>query len=744
MIVDEGHRMKNHHCKLTQILNTHYLAPHRLLLTGTPLQNRLPELWALLNFLLPGIFKCVTTFEQWFNAPFASTGEKVELNEEETLLIIRRLHKVLRPFLLRRLKKEVESQLPDKVEYVLKCDMSALQGTLYSHMQRKGVVLTDGSEKDKKGRVGTKTMMNTIMQLRKICNHPFMFQHIEEAVGEHLGYQGGVVTGPELYRVSGKFELLDRILPKFQKYGHRCLVFCQMTSLMTIMEDYLNWRGFLYLRLDGTTKAEDRGDLLALFNSPESPYFLFLLSTRAGGLGLNLQAADTVIIFDSDWNPHQDLQAQDRAHRIGQQNEVRVLRLMTVNSVEEKILAAARYKLNVDSKVIQAGMFNQNSTSSERRAFLSALLISDTVEDEEESEIPDDETVNQMIARTEDEFEEYQKMDFERKRNEPREAGSLRRRPRLMQATELPKWLLKNEDEIDQLTWEEEKDKMFRLGKRERKDVDYSDSLTDRQFLKAIEEGSLDDIEEKQRTKTRTKKRKKDEEGESSTADIKPPKRKRGRPPAAKLEPNPADLTKKMKTLMKLVTKYTDSENRILAEPFISLPTRKELPDYYQLIKAPIDIRKIKERIRSHKYRSINDMEEDFLQMCRNTQKYNVEGSLIYEDSITLQSVFTEFRREIESDEKIGKVKDDDADYDSDKESVVSEAKSSKGDYKDKGKKKRGRLLKPSGEDDVEEAGQSDNDDASDDEGSDQEFEDTPLSSAVSSPASSTVSSKKK
>lgn len=110
---------------------------------------------------------------------------------------------------------------------------------------------------------------------------------------------------PDLYRVSGKFELLDRILPKLKATNHRVLLFCQMTQLMTIMEDYLGWRGFAYLRLDGTTKAEDRGDLLKKFNSAGSEYFLFLLSTRAGGLGLNLQAADTVIIFDSDWNPHQ-------------------------------------------------------------------------------------------------------------------------------------------------------------------------------------------------------------------------------------------------------------------------------------------------------------------------------------------------------------------------------------------------------------------------------------------------------
>ena len=216
-------------------------------------------------------------------------GEKVELNEEETVLIIRRLHKVLRPFLLRRLKKEVESQLPDKQEYLIKCDMSALQRIVYRHMQTKGVLLTDGSEKDKKGKGGAKALMNSIMQLRKICNHPFMFAHIEESFAEHIGQQGGVVSGPDVYRASGKFELLDRILPKLKATNHRVLLFCQMTTLMTIMEDYFNYRNYKYLRLDGTTKADDRGDLLKVFNSENSDIFIFMLSTRAGGLGLNLQ-----------------------------------------------------------------------------------------------------------------------------------------------------------------------------------------------------------------------------------------------------------------------------------------------------------------------------------------------------------------------------------------------------------------------------------------------------------------------
>ena len=497
MIIDEGHRMKNHHCKLTMVLNNYYMAPYRLLLTGTPLQNKLPELWALLNFLLPSIFKSVSTFEQWFNAPFNLTGEKVELNPEETLLIIRRLHKVLRPFLLRRLKKEVESQLPDKVEYVIKCDMSALQRVIYQHMQSKGVILTDGSEKKdgKSGKGGSRTLMNTIMQLRKICNHPFMFPHIEDALTEQAG---GNVQPRNIFRASGKFELLDRILPKLKATKHRVLIFCQMTTAMTIMQDYFDYRGFRYLRLDGTTKSDDRGDLLRSFNDSEQEYFIFLLSTRAGGLGLNLQAADTVIIFDSDWNPHQDLQAQDRAHRIGQQNEVRVLRLVTISSVEEKILAAARYKLNVDEKVIQAGMFDQKSTGVERRQFLQVLLEQDELTDEEEDEAPDDETINQMLARNQEEFEIFARMDMEREALEATLPGP---RQRLMTEAELPPWILRDEVDVERSFFDlDELDPAFN-GKRQRKEVDYSDALTENQFLKAIEDGTLDEAIDERKEK---------------------------------------------------------------------------------------------------------------------------------------------------------------------------------------------------------------------------------------------------
>ncbi|GAB6025095.1 putative global transcription activator SNF2L2 [Chamberlinius hualienensis] len=645
MIIDEGHRMKNHHCKLTQVLNMHYTAPHRLLLTGTPLQNKLPELWALLNFLLPSIFKSCNTFEQWFNAPFATTGEKVELNTEETILIIRRLHKVLRPFLLRRLKKEVESQLPEKVEYVVKCDMSALQRLLYRHMQTKGVLLTDGSEKDKKGRGGAKTLMNTIMQLRKICNHPFMFQHIEEAFCEYLGQTGELVQGPDLYRASGKFELLDRVLPKLKARNHRVLLFCQMTALMYIMEDYLNWRGYKYLRLDGTTKADERGQLLSTFNAANSDIFIFILSTRAGGLGLNLQSADTVVIFDSDWNPHQDLQAQDRAHRIGQKNEVRVLRLMTVNSIEERILAAAKYKLNMDEQVIQAGMFDQKSTGTERRQFLQAILQQYDVDDEEENEVPDDETINQMIARGEEEFELYQRMDLER------HAQDKTRKPRLMIEDELPSWLMKDDSEVERLTCDDDDDKVFGRGNRQRREIDYSDAFSEREWLKAVDDGTLDELEMKSQLKRSQKRKKEETEPVEQPVEEEKPKKRRGRPPLAKAPPNPAQLTNQMKLLMNIVVKYKDSEGNVLSKPYFILPPRKKLPGYYEVIKKPIDVRKIKQRIKDHRYRSLDELESDFMLLCKNAQTYNMEGHYLHEDSIVLASVFSDARARLEKGE---------------------------------------------------------------------------------------------
>ena len=355
--------------------------------------------------------------------------------------MINRLHQVLRPFLLRRLKSEVESQLPGKAEYVVKCELSAMQKVLYRQIQEQGLCsVGDGGELRVSG------LNNVEMQLRKVCNHPFLFFSDEQMDQTRR-------SAPlHICRASGKFELLDRILPKLKALGHRVLIFSQMVQLMNLLEDYLGLRGFTHLRLDGHTKGDDRGELLRLFNEPGSAYFAFLLSTRAGGLGLNLQSADTVILFDSDWNPQMDLQAMARAHRIGQTQEVRVLRLVTASPIEEKILATANEKLDAEAKIIEAGKFNQTSNASERREMLQRLLAQ-SADEPEEGGIPEDEDVNQMMARPnpalglsrEQELERMRQLDEARLR-EPRGrdaagAGS----GGLLALDELPPWLAQTE-----------------------------------------------------------------------------------------------------------------------------------------------------------------------------------------------------------------------------------------------------------------------------------------------------------
>lgn len=494
MIIDEGHRMKNAQSKLSFTISHYYRTRNRLILTGTPLQNNLPELWALLNFVLPKIFNSAKTFEDWFNTPFANTGtqEKLELTEEETLLIIRRLHKVLRPFLLRRLKKEVEKDLPDKVEKVIKCKLSGLQQQLYQQMLKHNALFVGaGTEGATKG--GIKGLNNKIMQLRKICNHPFVFDEVEGVVNPSRG------NSDLLFRVAGKFELLDRVLPKFKASGHRVLMFFQMTQVMDIMEDFLRMKDLKYMRLDGSTKTEERTEMLNAFNAPDSDYFCFLLSTRAGGLGLNLQTADTVIIFDTDWNPHQDLQAQDRAHRIGQKNEVRILRLITTDSVEEVILERAMQKLDIDGKVIQAGKFDNKSTAEEQEAFLRRLIESETNRDDDDKAELDDDELNDTLARSADEKILFDKIDKERMNQERADAKAQGLRvppPRLIQLDELPKVF---REDIEEHFKKEDSEPLGRI--RQKKRVYYDDGLTEEQFLEAVEDDnmSLEDAIKKRR-----------------------------------------------------------------------------------------------------------------------------------------------------------------------------------------------------------------------------------------------------
>lgn len=671
MIVDEGHRMKNANSKLSSTITQYYHTRYRLILTGTPLQNNLPELWALLNFVLPNIFKSVKSFDEWFNTPFANTGsqDKMELTEEEQLLVIRRLHKVLRPFLLRRLKKDVEKDLPDKQERVVKCNMSALQAKLYKQLvNHNKLLVSDG----KGGKTGMRGLSNMLMQLRKLCNHPFVFEEVENQMNP------SGLTNDLLWRTAGKFELLDRVLPKFQTTGHRVLMFFQMTQIMNIMEDFLRLRGISFLRLDGSTKADDRSELLKLFNEPGSKYFCFLLSTRAGGLGLNLQTADTVIIYDSDWNPHQDLQAQDRAHRIGQKNEVRILRLITSNSVEEKILERAQYKLDMDGKVIQAGKFDNKSTNEERDAMLRVMLESAEAAENLEQDEMDDEDLNMIMARSEEELELFQQMDEDRLRND--QYGPGRKYPRLMDETELPDIYMNEDNPVV-----EEIEETYGRGARERTRVKYDDGLTEEQWLDAVDNDD-DTIENAikrrdaaiaKRAATREKKiRKENGLGDSPMASRdsseSPAPRKRARkaketkrkaeemsvdgdsaapPPAKRGRARPGKVVETLSnseraTLQTILdnvydalldleepSKDPDIPPRGIIDPFVELPPKTAYPDYYQLILKPICMDQIKKKINRKEYQSTKAFKNDVLQMCNNCRTYNEDQSLLYQDA---------------------------------------------------------------------------------------------------------------
>ena len=396
VIVDEGHRMKNAKGKLHAILAS-FRCANRLLLTGTPLQNNLTELWALLNFLLPRIFQSSDDFEQWFSAPFSRVGDgdasAAALNEEEQLLVIHRLHVVLRPFLLRRIKSEVLTDLPDKQEFVVRVELSAWQRLQYDRLTESAISVLSAD-----GTVSNKKLHNSMMQLRKTANHPFLFL-------DEYRLDGDIV------RVSGKFEVLDRMLPKLVDTGHKVLIFSQMTSLLDLLGEYLDWRCIDFYRLDGSTSLDERRERMNSFNR-EDRVKVFILSTRAGGLGVNLQTADTVIIFDSDFNPQMDLQAQDRAHRVGQKNQVRVFRLITLTPIEELILNKAYHKLDLDSKIIQAGMFNRQASDEDRRERLRSLFTGTRSDDKSNGTGTTPAEINRMMARTTQEFIDFQERDF--------------------------------------------------------------------------------------------------------------------------------------------------------------------------------------------------------------------------------------------------------------------------------------------------------------------------------------------
>ncbi|XP_048839487.1 probable global transcription activator SNF2L1 [Brienomyrus brachyistius] len=378
LVIDEAHRIKNEKSKLSEIVRE-FKTTNRLLLTGTPLQNNLHELWSLLNFLLPDVFNSANDFDSWFDTNNCLGDQK----------LVERLHAVLRPFLLRRIKAEVEKSLPPKKEVKIYLGLSKMQREWYTKILMKDIDILNSA-----GKMDKMRLLNILMQLRKCCNHPYLFDGAEPGPP--------YTTDTHLVTNGGKMVVLDKLLPKVQEQGSRVLIFSQMTRVLDILEDYCMWRGYEYCRLDGNTPHESREQAIEAYNAPNSTKFIFMLSTRAGGLGINLATADVVILYDSDWNPQVDLQAMDRAHRIGQKKPVRVFRLITENTVEERIVERAEMKLRLDSIVIQQGrLIDQQSNKLAKDEMLQMIRHGAThVFASKDSELTD-EDINTIVERGE-------------------------------------------------------------------------------------------------------------------------------------------------------------------------------------------------------------------------------------------------------------------------------------------------------------------------------------------------------
>ncbi|KAH9410760.1 putative SNF2 protein [Ordospora pajunii] len=483
MILDEAQAIKSSSSRRWKVL-LGFKARNRLLLTGTPIQNSMQELWALLHFIMPTLFDSLSEFSDWFSKDIEASATLRKSVDEKSL---QRLHAILRPFMLRRHKSDVMHELGQKTQIDLQCELSYRQKELYKEITRS---------------CNSMEMENLLMQLKKVCNHPDLFKKLEPTCGLSLEVSDGIghavvfgrskinvnvpsliandvvemchrkeielmnkikrirmlfragecenwyinqsldymynrdvlrsandvwssilkkmecmekvvieneiskliseekfcmqryiccispviATAPRLVSSkvllpqldveglyvpldmtiympplntfisdSGKLVVLDELLPKLKSEGHRVLIYFQMTRMIDLIEDYLVKKGYSYLRLDGSLKASSRAEVIKDWQTNDR--FIFLLSTRAGGLGINLTAADTVIFYDSDWNPTADQQAMDRAHRLGQTRDVTVYRLITKGTVEERVLESANRKDEIQKMVIHGNVF---------------------------------------------------------------------------------------------------------------------------------------------------------------------------------------------------------------------------------------------------------------------------------------------------------------------------------------------------------------------------------------------------
>mmetsp|Transcript_18297 Transcript_18297/g.37033 ORF Transcript_18297/g.37033 Transcript_18297/m.37033 type:complete len:2677 (+) Transcript_18297:174-8204(+) len=408
-VVDEAHRLRNIKGKLLECMKEisakgtlKYGFQSRVLMTGTPLQNNTQELWTLLNFIEPALFRSLEDFEENFGN--MANREQVDA-----------LQRKISPFMLRRVKEDVAKDIPAKEETVIDVELTSIQKQYYRAIfEHNHAFLSMGTVR------GTAPkLMNIQMELRKCCNHPFLLDGVEsreiEKRHEELRSNGdfGKKTPEEQHAIlneygyvlsSGKMVLLDKLLPKLKQEGHKVLIFSQMVKMLDLISDYCDFRNFRHERLDGRVRGNERQKAIDRFETEEES-FIFLLSTKAGGVGINLTAADICIIFDSDWNPQNDVQAQARCHRIGQTKDVMIYRLVTSRTFEQEMFDRASKKLGLEQAIL--GTFGQEDdddkpTSKEMEMLLKkgAYALLEDENDEMGKEFVADDIENILAKRT--------------------------------------------------------------------------------------------------------------------------------------------------------------------------------------------------------------------------------------------------------------------------------------------------------------------------------------------------------
>lgn len=334
-VLDEGHRIRNPNAEITLVCKQ-LQTVHRIIMTGAPIQNKLSELWSLFDFVFPGKLGVLPVFETEFSVPITVGGyanaTPLQVSTAYRCAVV--LRDLIMPYLLRRVKVDVNAQLPKKTEHVLFCSLTAGQRSTYRAFLASSEVeqIFDGNRNSLYG----------IDVLRKICNHPDLLEREHAAQNPDYG-------NPER---SGKMKVVEQVLKVWKDQGHRVLLFTQTQQMLDILENFLTACDYQYRRMDGLTPAKQRMALIDEFNNTDE-IFVFILTTKVGGLGTNLTGANRIIIYDPDWNPSTDMQARERAWRIGQTRDVMVYRLITRGTIEEKVYHRQIYKHFLTNKVLK-------------------------------------------------------------------------------------------------------------------------------------------------------------------------------------------------------------------------------------------------------------------------------------------------------------------------------------------------------------------------------------------------------